>query len=68
MQQKKIYLWEGEDEELDVMRGSIDLRKDVVTSEHELHGSTYLVTKQWVDDLVRDCDRVGEKLIFSRSK
>lgn len=59
---QKIYLWEGEDQPLDKMRGTIDLKKDVVNTEKDLHGSTYLVTKAWVNNLTETCQRIGEKI------
>jgi hypothetical protein len=61
-QGRKIYLWEGQDEVLEKTRGTIDLGKDVVNTENDLHGSTYLVTKVWVDDLTETCNRIGEKI------
>jgi hypothetical protein len=58
-QGREIILWDGEGSELNESRRKIDLRKDVVTSEGDLHGSTYLVTKSWVEKLEKNCAREG---------
>lgn len=36
------------------------LPQDVVADETLVGGSTYLVTKQWVDSLINDCHKQGE--------
>ena len=61
-QGRQIILWEGGDAGLEMSRRKLDLRTDVVKSESEINGSTYLVTKAWVDDLSASCDRSGTKL------
>jgi hypothetical protein len=57
----QIILWEGGDD-LDQSRRIIHLKSDVVRTEGDLHGSTYLVTKAWVKELFQSCDRVGTKV------
>lgn len=42
-------------------RRVIDLKKDVVSTEADLQGSTYLVTRAWVDQILADCQARGEK-------
>lgn len=42
-------------------RRVIDLRKDVVATEADVKGSTYLVTRAWVDHILADCQARGEK-------
>ena len=54
----EIILWEGADT-LDSSRRVIHLKSDVVPSEADLHGSTYLVTKSWVAQLSETCSRSG---------
>lgn len=58
---KQIILWEG-GEELDSSRRKINLKSDVVATENELHGSTYLVTQAWVGNITDTCDRSGVKV------
>ena len=58
---RQILLWEGGDD-LEQSRRVIHLKSDVVASEADLHGSTYLVTRSWVDDLTRRCEDSGVKL------
>jgi hypothetical protein len=40
---------------------------DVVASEEELKGSTYLVTKTWVQGLVEDCGSNGDHLVIEKN-
>jgi len=61
-QGREIILWEGSEMNLDFSRRKIDLRKDVVKTDKDLHGSTYLVTQAWVDELTGACSQVGTKL------
>ncbi|CAE6686495.1 hypothetical protein R69927_01647 [Paraburkholderia domus] len=65
-QGRKIILWEGRGAELDLSPRMVDLDKDVVKSDSDLHGSTYLVTKAWVDKLTVKCDQFGTKLRFRK--
>src|SRR6266436_5376745 len=60
-QRRQIILWEGQDD-LNSSRRIIYLKKDVVPTENDLHGSTYLVTKAWVKQVTTDCSNAGVKL------
>ena len=57
----QIVLWEGGGE-LDSSRRKINLKSDVVVTEKDLHGSTYLVTRAWVRNITDTCDRSGAKV------
>jgi hypothetical protein len=61
-QGEQIILWEGQKDGLDASRAKIDLRSDVVPTDVDLHGSTYLVTKAWVEKITSTCDRFGVKV------
>lgn len=61
-QGQKIILWDAGDADLDLSRRQIDMKKDVVGSDRELQGSTYLVTRAWVDDLIAACNRDGAQV------
>jgi hypothetical protein len=54
---RRIILWEGSS--IAHSRRTLRLKKDVVRSEVELKGSTYLVTRAWVDRVTSDCARRG---------
>ena len=57
----EIILWQGGDD-LNRSQRVTHLKSDVVPTENDLHGSTYLVTKSWVDQLFQRCDRFGIKI------
>jgi len=61
-QGKEIILWEPGESDLDLSRRKINLEKDVVDFDIDLHGSTYLVTRLWVDNLVTACSKDGTQL------
>lgn len=66
---KAIILWEPTGNKIDDLTLSkryLRLTKDVVENESQVQGSTYLVTRQWVDSLLRDCQTRGEKFTVSR--
>lgn len=44
----------------------LDLKTDVVASEQEIGGSTYLVTRAWVANIERQCHRYGTELLFEK--
>jgi hypothetical protein len=48
-------------------RGSIDLGQDVVGSQDEVGTSTYLVTREWVADILSACEEVGLKLTVEKA-
>ena len=58
-QGRKIILWGGQDSDLDGSQRKINLKTDVVPSGSDLHGSTYLVTKDWVENFTATCNRSG---------
>jgi hypothetical protein len=64
-QKRKIILWEGQND-LDLSRRRLDLKSDVVPTENDLHGSTYLVTKAWVKQITDVCERSGTQVHVPR--
>jgi hypothetical protein len=40
-------------------RRNLDLTQDVVASDANIAGSTYLISRSWLDDLLTDCKRRG---------
>jgi hypothetical protein len=58
-----LILWEPSDvpEPLARSRRYLDLKKDVVASQDNLQGSTYKVTQSWVDGVIADCAKAGDK-------
>ncbi len=65
---KAIILWEPSKEIVDLAtsRRYIHLPQDVVANEADLHGSTYLVTSQWVNSLLKDCQVNVKKFTLPR--
>lgn len=64
---KAIILWEPSKEIVDLAtsRRYIHLPQDIVANQADLHGSTYLVTSQWVNSLLKDCQVNGKKFTLS---
>jgi hypothetical protein len=68
----KIILWSGATDPASAKtaiarsRRILDLRKDVVASEADIKGSTYLVSRGWVERLSSDCALRGEKYQITR--
>jgi hypothetical protein len=64
---RKVILWRGASDpqsaKTSIARSHriTDLTKDVVPTEADLKGSTYLVTQAWVDRLISDCQTRGAK-------
>ncbi|MGO4715377.1 hypothetical protein [Bradyrhizobium sp. 2TAF24] len=58
----RIVLWEPGTNDLASSRRILDLRKDVVASDRDLRGSTYRVTRPWVEQLVARCAHSGAHL------
>lgn len=54
-----IILWHGG--AIAQSRRIIDLRRDVVATEFDRHGSTYLVSRKWVNRIIADCGQQGAK-------
>lgn len=69
LEENRLILWEpysaeaGADQKKDILRSrrNLNLATDVVASEADLHGSTYRVTKAWLDQTLADCQAAGEK-------
>ena len=45
----------------------LDLAKDVVATDEDIAGSTYLVSRKWVDDRLADCKARGKRYVFRGS-
>lgn len=64
---QRLILWEGRgdpgypDTSVARSRRALDLRSDVVPNEEDVHGSTYLVTRTWVDAVITDCSTSGTR-------
>jgi hypothetical protein len=67
-QGRQIILWEGDGSDLRTSRRRLRIPADVVNTEKDLKGSTYLVTRAWVKDLTRACDERGTKVRVQRKK
>ncbi len=69
---QKLILWEGTRlpeyaaESIVNSRSQLDLTKDVVKSEADIAGSTYLVTEAWVASIKNDCKKKGAKYSIKR--
>lgn len=57
----RILEWGGGESEI-VSNPEINLKTDVVASENEIQGSTYLVTQEWVNRLRDACNCFGRKV------
>lgn len=57
--EQRMILWGGGTSTLIDSRRILDLTTDVVASEDQLHGSSYLVTRAWVAQQVSRCHRSG---------
>jgi hypothetical protein len=62
-QHHELILWQpggdGVDKLADAVR-VLDLTRDVVATRKDVAGSSYLVTRAWVDDTLRTCRRMGQ--------
>lgn len=69
-----MLLWEGGTSSMAASRRLLDLSHDVVVSDDEVAGSTYLVTRAWVARQTERCRQVGttvslsKRLVFSLPK
>jgi hypothetical protein len=57
---QRIIDWGGNDSTLAESNSVVNLKTDVVPTERDLHGSTYLVTRKWVSEQLVLCKRNGE--------
>ena len=55
----QMILWEDGVTALERSRRLLDLNKDVVATDADVHGSDYLVTRQWVEDQEDKCSKEG---------
>lgn len=64
-EENALVLWEPVTSDparaLVLTRRRLRLDKDVVATESDVRGSTFLVTKAWVKRTLRDCDAHGER-------
>jgi hypothetical protein len=63
----KLVLWESGESDLDTSRQQLDTIRDVVERNDDLRGSTFLVTKQWLDRLNTTCKAKGINLALKTS-
>ena len=66
-EKKQIIIWYGGDDPL-YSSQIVHLNSDVVPSEADLHGSTYLVTRAWVAKVTDACAESGITLHIPRRK
>ena len=52
---------------LTTSRRFLNLDRDVVDSEADVKGSTYLVTRAWVKQVADDCTRNGDQFVVNRT-
>jgi hypothetical protein len=59
---KTMLLWGGGESSMTSSRRILDLTRDVVAAEADMHGSTYLVTRTWVNAQRRRCEQFGTQI------
>ncbi|RZF63576.1 hypothetical protein EWE75_15465 [Sphingomonas populi] len=67
--ERKLILWEASVDDPDPISRSrryLDIRRDVVLGD-DVHGSTYLVTRKWVDQVIAACKRYGTSFTIIKS-
>ena len=64
----RLIQWEGRESKLATSISNLDLKRDVVASEDDLHGSTYLVTRAWVAGFEARCTRSGKSFVVRRAE
>lgn len=62
---QQIIDWGGNDSPLAESTSILHLKTDVVPTEKDIRGSTYLVTRQWVADRKALCKQYGETVRIS---
>jgi hypothetical protein len=45
-------------------KARVDLRRDVVPTKEDIHGSTFLVDRPWVNRIINACTKKGKKLVI----
>jgi hypothetical protein len=58
----ELILYENGATDLGLSRRRLNLNKDVVENESDLHGSTYLITKNWLEQLRIACLQHGTQV------
>lgn len=58
----ELILYEDGETDLSRSRRRLNLKKDVVANESDLHGSTYLITKDWLEKIRTACRQHGAQL------
>ena len=53
--------------DLSIFKAPLDLKKDVVTSQRDVHASTFLVTRSWLRNVLSHCARAGTEISIRRS-
>ena len=53
--------------DLSIFKEPLDLRTDVVRTERDINGSTFLVTRAWVNDVLRHCAKDGAEVVLRKS-
>lgn len=64
----EILLYEQGETDLTLSRRKLNLKKDVVENDAALKGSTYLVTREWVAQLSKECQQYGSTLRIEKSR
>lgn len=66
--ERQLILWDGGNRTDSLIRSRrvLDLRKDVVATDADIGGSTYLVTRTWVAQKIADCAAHGRQYRVSR--
>ena len=54
-------------DDLAIFRGPLNLKTDVVRRESDIHGSTFLVTRGWVNEILHHCATSGDRLVLRRA-
>lgn len=63
-----LILWEpGDEYQLARSRRKLDLATDVAATEGELNGSTYIVTRTWVNAITSACQRTGAHYLVEKT-
>ena len=71
-----LILWEpytadaGEEQRQDLVRSrrQLDLARDVVAAGDDVQGSTYRVTRAWVDQTLDACGRAGSRFVVEQTE
>jgi len=61
-----MLLWDGGTSAMVASRRILDLSHDVVASEDDVAGSTYLVTRAWVTRQTQRCRQLGTTILFTK--